>query len=178
MLLTYKRRFGGTQLGWMGERSVPITSQLGYSSAKSLLRFQYASCTIKRNVFSSHCPDSRSRADVDSFLDDLLALDKISQILSRHPYSLWQWCLMKLSAQTKREKMMAAQVSGRGLLGTLVVCPTPDPAFLAAVHRLRPLKDQHASGKGRRQYHMTMYLTNTEYCPSHCGTFFRERSDT
>lgn len=29
--------FGGTQLGWMGERSVPMTSASGYSSAKSLL---------------------------------------------------------------------------------------------------------------------------------------------
>lgn len=29
-------RFGGTQPGWMGDRSVPTTRALGYSSAKSL----------------------------------------------------------------------------------------------------------------------------------------------
>lgn len=29
-------RFGGTQPGWMGEMSVPMTVMLGYSSAKSL----------------------------------------------------------------------------------------------------------------------------------------------
>lgn len=31
-----KRRLGGTQPGWMGEMSVPITVQVGCSSAKSL----------------------------------------------------------------------------------------------------------------------------------------------
>ena len=31
-----KRQFGGQNCGWMGERSVPMTSQSGYSSAKSL----------------------------------------------------------------------------------------------------------------------------------------------
>lgn len=34
---THNWRLGGTQLGWIGERSVPITSVLGNSSAKSLL---------------------------------------------------------------------------------------------------------------------------------------------
>ena len=29
-------RFGGTQEGWIGETSVPMTSQFGYASAKSL----------------------------------------------------------------------------------------------------------------------------------------------
>lgn len=29
-------RFGGTQPGWIGDRSVPTTRALGYSSAKSL----------------------------------------------------------------------------------------------------------------------------------------------
>lgn len=31
-----KRKFGGTQSGWVGEMSIPITSAEGYSSAKSL----------------------------------------------------------------------------------------------------------------------------------------------
>lgn len=34
----YKLRFGGTQEGWMGERSVPMTFAEGNSSAKSLQR--------------------------------------------------------------------------------------------------------------------------------------------
>lgn len=33
---TWKRRFGGTQWGWMGEMSVAITWALGFSSAKSM----------------------------------------------------------------------------------------------------------------------------------------------
>lgn len=32
-----KRQFGGQNCGWMGERSVPMTSQSGCSSAKSLV---------------------------------------------------------------------------------------------------------------------------------------------
>lgn len=32
----YNFKFGGIQVGWMGEISVPTTSQFGYSSAKSL----------------------------------------------------------------------------------------------------------------------------------------------
>ena len=35
---TTKRQLGGTDAGWMGERSMPITSADGYSSAKSLDR--------------------------------------------------------------------------------------------------------------------------------------------
>ena len=37
-LPTYNCKFGGTQPGWIGEMSVPITSALGYASAKSLER--------------------------------------------------------------------------------------------------------------------------------------------
>lgn len=33
---TYNLRLGGIHDGWIGEMSVPITSQFGYSSAKSL----------------------------------------------------------------------------------------------------------------------------------------------
>lgn len=35
--LTYNSTFGGTQSGWIGERSVPTTWASGYVSAKSLL---------------------------------------------------------------------------------------------------------------------------------------------
>lgn len=34
--VTYNFKFGGTQVGWIGEMSVPVTSASGNSSAKSL----------------------------------------------------------------------------------------------------------------------------------------------
>jgi len=39
---THNLRFEGTQLGWIGLISVPITSHPGNSSAKSLLTSEYS----------------------------------------------------------------------------------------------------------------------------------------
>ena len=36
--VAYNFTFGGTQTGWIGEMSVPVTSTSGNSSAKSLMR--------------------------------------------------------------------------------------------------------------------------------------------
>lgn len=37
-MVSYNLQLGGTQPGWIGETSVPMTSHWGYSSAKSLIR--------------------------------------------------------------------------------------------------------------------------------------------
>lgn len=60
--MTYNSKFGGTQPGWIGERSVPTTLHSGWSSPKFLdlcqqkLRLRYAE--------DLHAPEARASANV------------------------------------------------------------------------------------------------------------------
>src|SRR5204863_6048813 len=47
---TRKRRFGGTQLGWIGLRSVPITLALGNWSAKSIAHIPFGVGKVSKSA--------------------------------------------------------------------------------------------------------------------------------
>jgi hypothetical protein len=51
-----KRQFGGTQRGWMSERSVPMTSAERYGSAKSLSSFSEEFPSEKGINYIAHVP--------------------------------------------------------------------------------------------------------------------------
>lgn len=58
MFSTYNFRFGGTQVVWVGDISVPITSTSGNWSAKSLGRLALASETGSQ-TYIAHKPKRR-----------------------------------------------------------------------------------------------------------------------
>lgn len=61
-------QLGGTHVGWIGERSVPVTSADGNWSAKSLERSKHQDIANLDSPWSVHCPYACPSANVEHML--------------------------------------------------------------------------------------------------------------